>query len=137
MTDEVTQPDQPQTPEELADQFKKDELKTAAAVQGVEVASGDTKADIAEKLVAAQPVVQPVQVDGRNRKSDEDGLEGHFVNVVDGEHKGRLGAFVSVVEREADGYPKQILVRTRDEYNQLLSVAYKHVRHAGDYHGGR
>jgi hypothetical protein len=128
---------QTQTPEELADQFKKDELKTAADVVGVDVASRDTKAVIAEKLVAAAPSAQPVQVDGRNRKAGDDGLEGHFVNVVAGEHAGRVGAFIKVLEREADGFPKQILVRTRDEFNQLLSVAYADVKHAGDYHGGR
>ena len=144
MTDEATpevQPDpQPEapSPEALVDQFKKDELQTAAAVVGVDVASSDTKAVIAEKIVAAQPAVsQPVQVDGRNRKAADAGMEGHFVKVVDGEHAGRVGAFVSVGEREADGYPKSILVRTRDEFNELLSVAYAHVRHAGDYHGGR
>jgi hypothetical protein len=79
---------------------------------------------------------QPVRVDGRNRRNANDGLEGHFVDVVDGEHKGRFGAFTEVAEREKDGYPKTILVRTRDEFNELLTVAYEHVRHSQS-HGGR
>ena len=42
----------PATAEELAAQHTKDELAAAASVAGVDVVSGDTKADIAEKLVA-------------------------------------------------------------------------------------
>lgn len=71
---------------------------------------------------------QPIKVDGRTRRSDDDGLEGGFVDVVDGEHEGRFGSFFRVLQHAADGYPKLILVKTRDAENELLSVAYAHVR---------
>ena len=71
---------------------------------------------------------QPIKVDGRSRRSDDDALEGGPVDIVDGEHAGKYGAFVRVLQHAADGYPKQILVRTRDAENELLSIAYDHVR---------
>jgi hypothetical protein len=46
----------PLAPADLVAGFKKDELQAAAAVQGVEVASGATKTDIAEAIVAQQAV---------------------------------------------------------------------------------
>lgn len=81
--------------------------------------------------------VAPVQVDGRNRRSDEDALVGHFVDVVDGDHAGRRGAFERVLKYGEDGWPTQALVRSRDEFNELLTVAYKHLRPAHPYSGGR
>jgi hypothetical protein len=63
-------------------------------------------------------------------------IEGGWVDVVDGEHKGRRGAWRLTTERE-DGEPKTILVRTRDELNELIEVAVKDVRHAAGYAGGR
>lgn len=152
MTDPTTPP---QDPEQLASDFKKDELQAAAAVQGVEVPSGAKKADIAEAIVnqtpgavaerpvvavpsdgnpgmphltSDQPAVQFVTPDGRNRRTDEDAKVGGFVDVVDGEHKGRWGAFLRIVKHGADGWPEQALVRTRDEFNEDLVVPYEHLR---------
>ena len=120
------------TAEELVDQHNKDALVTAANVVGVEVASGDTKADIAEKLVATQApaaVATPVKVDGTNRRDDEDALEGLFCEIVSGEFAGRWGVFDHVLEYDAaTGYPKQIVVITRDAHNESLSVAYSDCR---------
>lgn len=49
------------SPEELVDGFKKDELVAAAEDAGVEVKSGDTKADLAEKLVVTlTPADEPL-----------------------------------------------------------------------------
>lgn len=86
--------------------------------------------------VVKATTIQPVQVDGRNKRSDDDAILHSFVNVVDGDHQGRMGAFERVLEYGEDGWPKRALVRTRDEFNELLSVAYDHLRPAGT-HGGR
>ncbi len=45
---------------------------------------------------------------------------GHFVDVVDGEHKGRYGVLQSVDETEKYG-----VVRTRDARTDLLNVEVK------------
>jgi hypothetical protein len=152
----MTDPTTPeQTPEQLASDFKKEELKAAAAVQGVDVPATATKADIAAALVSQtpaavaerpvvavpsdgnpgmphltsdQPAVQFVTPDGRNRRTDDDAKVGGFVDVVDGEHKGRFGAFERILEHGKDGWPSKALVRTRDEFNELLVVPYEHLR---------
>lgn len=73
--------------------------------------------------------VQPVRVDGRNRRSDNDALEGGFCQVVDGRFKGRKGVFVSVTKHDPNtGYPTQVVVRTRDNEYQHLSVPYSSIR---------
>lgn len=72
--------------------------------------------------------VQPVQLDGRNRRNDDDAILHSFVDVVDGDHKGRMGAFERVLEYGENGWPTKALVRTRDEFNELLAVAYDHLR---------
>ena len=76
---------------------------------------------------SATPVVH---VDNRTRRSDKDGLEGHFVVVVSGEHKGLRGVFREVASTEKDGYPKRILVRARDHAGDedLVTVNYADVR---------
>lgn len=123
--------------EQLANDFKKDELKTAAAVTGVDVPSGATKADIAQAIVENQPAATPVVVDNHTARSDDDAHFGSFVDVVDGEHKGRVGAYFHTVDHDPKtGYPLHILVRTRDEFNHLIEVAYKHVR-PSKFTGGR
>jgi hypothetical protein len=72
---------------------------------------------------------QPVRVDGRNRRSDDDALEGALVNVVAGPHKGRVGVFLQVATYDHEtGFPSRILVRTRDDEHELIPVAYGDVR---------
>ena len=116
-------------------QFKKDELVTAANVQGVEVEKGDTKADIAEKL--ATPAVQPVLVNQYTRRSGDDALLGSWVDVVSGEHEGRRGQYVDDASHDPQtGYPDEVLVRTRDANNELLAVKYADIRPSA-YTGGR
>lgn len=80
--------------------------------------------------------VQPVKVDGRNRRDGEDALEGHFCKVVKGEHEGRVGVFDSVLNYAKDGYPERILFVTRDDKAEALPVDYADVR-ATSYRGGR
>lgn len=89
-----------------------------------------------------QPVapVQPIRVDGTNRRSDEDGLEGGFVEIVSGDYVGVVGSFLSVVKYDTTtGYPETILVRARDHAgdHDLVSVAYADCRPVLGYQGGR
>lgn len=76
------------------------------------------------------------EVDRLGRRSGDDALEGQFVRLVSGEHQGRVGAYVETTERDKDGFPSQILVRSRDEHNELLNVAYSDAK-ATSYKGGR
>ena len=66
----------------------------------------------------------PVRVDNKSRRSDKDGLEGHFVRVVTGEHEGSVGVFQSVESYNTDdGYPDQIIVKFTDPaYDAELAV---------------
>lgn len=125
---EQTVPDATQTPEQLTQDFKKDELQTAAAVQGVDVPSSATKADIAQAIVEQAPPAQAVVVDNHTARSDDDALHGGWVDVVSGEHAGRFAAYVSTVSNDSTGYPERIIVRTRDADNLLLEVNYSDVR---------
>ena len=82
----------------------------------------------------------PVTVNNQTRRSDDDGLEGGWVVVVDGPHKGLRGAFTAVATYDVEsGYPATILVRNRDLASEqgTVVVDYGHVRPAWDYHGGR
>lgn len=83
----------------------------------------------AQKLLAHHlSVARAVHVDNSNRRSGDDVLEGHFGYVIRGEHAGRYGVFEEVVERDEDGYPTEILFRTRDDRAEYLTVAYADVR---------
>lgn len=125
------------TAEELAAEHTKAELEAAAAVEGVEVKSKDTKAEIAEKLASqgppaathAHPGNQGTFVVGnQQRRSDDDAILNSFVDVVSGEHQGRYGVFFDVAESESNGFPKVALVRSRDAENEVLSVPYESLR---------
>ena len=60
---------------------------------------------------------------------------GHFCTVVkhkdvDKENEGVYGVYVDTVAFEENGDPKQVLVRTRDADNRLISVPYDAIRPA-------
>jgi hypothetical protein len=116
-------------------QYKKDELVAAADMQGVEVEKGDTKADIAKKLSTA-PGVAPVIVSNFTRRGDNDALLGGWVDIVSGPYQGRFGSYRDTAQVGSDGYPSEIYVRTRDQHNELLVVAYSDVR-PSERTGGR
>ena len=63
-------------------------------------------------------------------RSDDDALVGHFVDVVDGDHKGRYGVLDSTSEPDADGYPSRGTVITRDQHNETINVKYADLRRA-------
>lgn len=86
---------------------------------------------------ASQIPAPPIKVDNRSRRSDRDALEGHFCDVVSGEHQGRFGSFDRVSQFNAEtGYPERILIVTRDANNELLEVPYEDVR-PSERSGGR
>lgn len=130
MTDE-------QTPAEAAPE-PVEAPEAPAVVEAPADAPAPAEAPVEAPAPEPAPVVAQTPGDNARPRSDEDAVQGQFVDVVDGEHKGRRGAFLSVVEHdlEGDGFPKSILVRTRDELNELLTVAYEHVR-PSKYTGGR
>ena len=119
-----------QTPEDLTQQFKKDELITAAEVQGVEVRSADTKADIAEKIVQAGAVGFKVRVDNTNRRSDADAMEGSFVKILSGEHAGQIGSYKQTLVHGPDGWPELVQVKLEDAtyHKEFVSEPYSNVR---------
>lgn len=146
MTDETTEPtpaapadaaaQQTQDPAQLASDFKKDELQTAATVTGVDVPASATKADLAEAIVSQQAPAQPVVVDNLTKRSDDDTLLGGWLDIVSGEYSGRFGTYVATVSHDGSGYPEQIVVRTRDADNLLVEVAYSDTR-PSPRNGGR
>jgi hypothetical protein len=132
-------------PEQLASDFKKPELQAAAAVLGADVPASATKADIAQAIVdtsaasTAAPTLPPSQtvgVNNYNRRSGEDAILGTWVDVVSGEHQGRFGAYEDTSTWGDDGYPDEVLIRSRDSRNELLLVKYSDVR-PSERNGGR
>lgn len=89
-----------------------------------------------ESAKPTKATVHPIRVDGRNRRTDDDALEGSFVTIVAGEHEGRLASFEQVQSYGKDGYPTEVVVRTRDADSLLLSVPYADIRPAAT-NGGR
>lgn len=81
--------------------------------------------------------VQPVVVDNYTKRNDDDALNGSWVDVISGPLAGRFGAYVDTVHHDdSTGYPSVILIRSRDERNELLEVAYSDVR-PSERTGGR
>lgn len=73
-----------------------------------------------DQYLVADPRVQPTQ--------------GAFVDVVAGEHAGRYGGYVRTLTTKLneDGVsvPDQIIVKTRDDRHEELSVAWEDTRTA-------
>lgn len=150
MTDETTEPtpapeaapadaaaQQTQDPAQLASDFKKDELQTAAAVQGVDVPASATKADLAEAIVSQSGSVQPVVVDLATKRDDNDPILGSWVDVVSGEYQGRYGSYVSTVTHDpSTGYPDRVMIKTRDKDDMYVELDYSDLR-PSERNGGR
>ena len=103
-------------------------------------AAKSTSTSSTSKPASVTPTAVPVRVDNKSRRSDDDALEGGWVDVVSGEHKGVRGAFASVTDYDPKtGYPKTILVRNRDHASDTgdVAVEYADARPAANYHGGR
>lgn len=69
--------------------------------------------------------VDPVEPQKHNTATTAPYLGG-FVAVVSGEHSGRYGVYMNTLEHDPKtGMPTLINIRTRDEHNEPLSVAYE------------
>jgi hypothetical protein len=112
-------------------EHSKDELASTAEDLGVDVKTSDTKTDIAEKIVEAQPAANIVD-DGVEDIGLPAPVVGQWVDLEDGRH----AAYLQDVDVNKDGSPKTILVRTRDARSEEVEVAYDKVR-ATTYSGGR
>jgi hypothetical protein len=74
-------------------------------------------------------VVHPVRVDGRNRRSDDDVIEGGPCEITEGDLEGVDGVFWLVARYDPQtGYPVQVIVRTADDQNEYVSVPYDSIR---------
>lgn len=99
--------------------------------------SESASGDIADALVESLPSAQPVVVDNHTARDDNDARFNTFVDIVDGEHKGRVGHYFETVSHDLRSwYPEWVNVRTRDARNEVLSVLYKHIR-PSRFTGGR
>jgi len=74
--------------------------------------------------------VVPIHVDDNTRRSDLDVRNGHFCRVTKGEHEGRYGVFTAVSELEKDGWPKRVIITTRDAEKVNLVVDYDAIEPA-------
>jgi len=91
------------------------------------IAAGASEDDQGNPIV----VVAPVRVDGRNRRTDDDALEGAQCEIVKGDLKGTEGVFTQVQRYDPEsGYPTQVIVRTDDDNYELVSVPYADIRPA-------
>lgn len=139
MADETRQEDvTPEAPREDDVRPLNDDGVSGHAQPGYpEGATHDTSASVEP---ADRPVSQMADPVGNATnpisRRDVDGIAGQFVDVVDGEHRGRFGHYVNTVSRDEDGVPETILIRTRDARNELLEVAYSEVR-PSERAGGR
>ena len=90
-----------------------------------------SKPDKAQEKGSAVPptIVAPVVMNNYTTRSDDDAIEGGWVDIVSGDYAGRFGSFRQALEHDPKtGYPTLIAVRTRDAENELLAVDYGDVR---------
>lgn len=90
---------------------------------------------MAPKKVKDDPQTQPatatpVILTNATAREDDVPLQGHFVEVVSGEHEGRYGVFESVGSTTAAGYPTTIVVVTRDDDSERLVLRIEDCRPA-------
>lgn len=91
--------------------------------------SGSTPKPVAVIEPARVPVgaVTP-RGDVMRRRTDDDVLYGEFAKVIAGPYEGKTVSVQSTVETGADGYPTRMLVKTRDDRDELVVVNYKDLR---------
>ena len=61
-------------------------------------------------------------------RTDDDALTNRFATIIAGEHAGRYVVVGSSLEMGSDGYPLRVLVRTRDDRDEVLTVDYADLR---------
>ena len=61
-------------------------------------------------------------------RSDDDVLTNTFCKVIAGPYTGRYGVYITTASLGADGWPDQVVVRTRDAEDENIVVAYADIR---------
>lgn len=61
-------------------------------------------------------------------RSDDDVLTNSFCKVIAGPYAGRYGVFWSTASLGADGWPSEVVVRTRDAEDENIVVSYADIR---------
>jgi hypothetical protein len=61
-------------------------------------------------------------------RSDDDVLTNSFCRVIAGPYTGRYGVFWSTANLGADGWPDEVVVRTRDAEDENIVVKYADIR---------
>ena len=72
-------------------------------------------------------VIEGIVYRGRN---DDDVLTGTFCRVIAGEFQGRYGVFTNTATITLDGWPATVIVRTRDDRDENITVNYADIRPA-------
>jgi hypothetical protein len=85
------------------------------------------------KAIARAPVPPApsgVAFDGSvyRARSDNDVLTNTFCKVIAGPYSGRYGVYITTASLGADGWPDQVVVRTRDAEDENIVVAYADIR---------
>jgi hypothetical protein len=97
------------------------------------MAAKKVKEDPEVEQAAADTSGPPLAVNNANR-ADLGGIKaaltGKFCRAVSGEHAGRYGVYLQTSSVTKDGSPDDVIVRTRDEHDELLVVKYADLVHA-------
>jgi len=79
---------------------------------------------------AAEAAPSGVAFDGSvyRARSDNDVLTNTFCKVIAGPYTGRYGVYITTASLGADGWPAEVVVRTRDAEDENIVVAYADIR---------
>jgi hypothetical protein len=89
-------------------------------------AAGKAHAELAAVAPARAREPGSRWIDQFSQRDDSDPIQGHFVDVIAGEHEGRYGTFEEVATADPEtGVPSTIVVRTRDDQHERLVVEYE------------
>jgi hypothetical protein len=117
------------TTKKSSNKSRKTATKSKAKSQSRSKKTEVTPADALGLRPSRDGKVQPVHVDATTARSDDDALVGQFAKVVSGKHQGRYGVFDTVAEFDKqDGYPKTVILVTRDEHAERIVVNYSDLR---------
>jgi hypothetical protein len=104
---------------------------TGAREPSAPVSAGADTEPAPAPTVEGQPAAPSgVAFDGSvyRARSDNDVLTNTFCKVIAGPYAGRYGVYITTASLGADGWPDQVVVRTRDAEDENIVVAYADIR---------
>ncbi|HTA98665.1 MAG TPA: hypothetical protein VK730_13615 [Solirubrobacteraceae bacterium] len=107
-------------------------IPSADEPEATDSASSSAAAETLPVSPVPAAVIEGIVYRGR---TDDDVLTGTFCRVIAGEHQGRYGVFTNTATITLDGWPATVIVRTRDDRDENLTVNYADIRPAAA--GGR